>query len=579
MKWSKRSLIELIAAVLMIAVVIVLALLQFRWTGQISRSDQNRLKDVLNSGLRSFNEDFSYDFQRLCETFEVSPVQKEADISAPISRQYAVWANSGPRSSLVSAIYIWKSDSPSVVAVTTDGSQKVAWPSSLQSLRGPLKDRAANLQAELPDRQAEYYPWAFYSYPPALVRPLFQVASEDSSLPMTAKSVGFLIVKLDGDFLKRDYLPGLVDRNFTRLGFDAAIRTAAAPYRALYASTSSFPIATESPDASLVLIGAVSEASRRRGHAPVEPANLATQWELVALHESGSLDQAVGEWRRRNLLISFGLLAILASSLVLVFSLARRAERFAELQMEFVAGISHELCTPLAVINSAVENLADGVVDSPDQTREYVALLRDQGGRLERLLSQVLQFASARFSPSELNLQPLDIAAVVAQSLAGSESLLREADLKIEQQIQPDLPLVNADADAAQKCVENLINNAIKYGGAGGSILMKACLNRLPSQSEVQVVVEDHGIGISPQDQRKIFEPFYRTSEVREGQFRGVGLGLFLVKGMMETMGGSITVFSELGRGTRFVLHFPVAASVDQPKEAPAQSRGTQTVA
>jgi signal transduction histidine kinase len=134
--------------------------------------------------------------------------------------------------------------------------------------------------------------------------------------------------------------------------------------------------------------------------------------------------------------------------------------------------------------------------------------------------------------------------------------MLRDAGFAREREIPPDLPFVRGDADAVHQCVENLIGNAIKYGRAGNWISVRAGL--CPSGSEIQVAVEDRGMGISPKELRKIFEPFYRAQTVREGQFRGVGLGLFLVKQMMESMQGSITVSSEIGRGTRFVLHFPV---------------------
>lgn len=570
MKWSRRSLIELIASVLMIAVVLVLAILQYRWTDEISRSDQNRLKDVLNSSVRSFTEDFAYDFDRLCESFEVPPVQNPSEVGVPIVRQYSKWLSSNSPRSLVAGVYIWRLDSPVLMAISVDRSQNASWPARLQSLRGFLRSQAVDFQPAMPDRQAEDYPWIFFPDTPALIRPLFKVSSDESSLAMTATPIAFLVVELDGDFLKQSYLPGLVDRDFSRLGFDAAIRTASAPYQAIYLSTASFPLATSAPDAAFNLLDSVREVARRRGHPPVLPANEAQQWQLVAQHSSGSLDLAVGDWHRRNLIISFGLLAILAGCLVLVFSLARRAERFAELQMEFVAEISHELCTPLAVIHSAVENLADGVVDSPAQTEEYIGILRDQGGRLERLLNQVLQSASVRFSRSEFDLRPLDIAAIVSQSIAISEPMLRDAGFTLEREIQANLPFVNADAGAVQKCVENLISNAIKYGGANRWISVRAGLGRDPSRCEVQVSVEDKGLGIPAKDLRKVFDPFYRSQLVREGQFRGVGLGLFLVNGMMEAMGGSVTVSSELGRGTRFVLHFPVPASAERPQEVTA---------
>ena len=120
------------------------------------------------------------------------------------------------------------------------------------------------------------------------------------------------------------------------------------------------------------------------------------QWQLVAQHPAGSLEEAVASWRRRNLAISFGLLAVLAGTMVLLFSVARRAERLAKLQMEFVAGVSHELCTPLAVINSAAENIVDGVVEGQEQVREYGTMIREQGRRLERLVDEVLLFVIVR---------------------------------------------------------------------------------------------------------------------------------------------------------------------------------------
>ena len=103
------------------------------------------------------------------------------------------------------------------------------------------------------------------------------------------------------------------------------------------------------------------------------------QWQLVAQHPAGSLEEAVASWRRRNLAISLGLLAILAGSMALIFSGARRSKALARMQMEFVAGVSHELCTPLAVINTAAENLADGVVENAEQMQEYGGLIRRTG--------------------------------------------------------------------------------------------------------------------------------------------------------------------------------------------------------
>ena len=251
------------------------------------------------------------------------------------------------------------------------------------------------------------------------------------------------------------------------------------------------------------------------------------------------------------------------ASLVLVFSVARRAERFARLQMEFVAGVSHELCTPLALISSAVENLADGVVEDRKQNEEYAGILKDQGGRLERLLDQVLLFASGKVERTESELRSVDVGAIVEQSVAISEPMLREAGFKAETMVSDHLPAVKANPEAVSKCLENLISNAIKYGGPTQWVGVQAQAVNGTQKAEVQVSVRDQGRGISPEDLPHIFEPFYRTQEVRDGQIRGVGLGLHLVKRMMEGMGGRVTVTSETNRGTCFVLHFPAVAPED----------------
>jgi two-component system phosphate regulon sensor histidine kinase PhoR len=108
------------------------------------------------------------------------------------------------------------------------------------------------------------------------------------------------------------------------------------------------------------------------------------------------------------------------------------------------------------------------------------------------------------------------------------------------------------------------VNNAVKYAGASRWVAVRARIAPVNSHSEVQISVEDKGIGIPASDLPNIFEPFYRVQSVRDGQIRGVGLGLYLVKRLMEGMGGRVSVSSELGRGTFFTLHFPVGDSAEQ---------------
>jgi signal transduction histidine kinase len=564
MKWTKRSLLELIAVIAMTAVVLTLGILQYKWTGEISEVEQARMEGALDTSVKNFSQEFSYDFDRLCESFEINAQAPGATAESQVLGRYTTWIKTTSRSGFVSGVYIWKwggRQAELLVSLDLDNRrfQEASWPARLEAVHEFAERQAGRSSSPIADLDAVSYSWTFYEETPALIRPIFESSSTATADDANVRAIGLLILELNGSFLRRVYLPELADRHFGQLDFGIGVRSAKPPYQALYLSTTDFPISTTAPDAEVNLFDSVAEEARRRGHPTVQASNLDRQWQLVAQHPSGSLGAAVGSWRKRNLAISLGLLSVLAGSLVLVFSVARRAERFAKLQMEFVAGVSHELCTPLAVINSAVENLADGVVDNPRQIQEYAGILKDQGGRLERLLDQVLLFASGKFERSEYELRPIEIGPIVEQSIATSEPMLRDAGFEVEKAIGNHLPAVIADPQAVSKCLENLISNAIKYADEKHWLGVRAVAVNGNENAELQVSVEDKGMGIPAEDLAHIFEPFYRVQAARDGQIRGVGLGLHLVKRMMEGMSGGISVTSEVGRGTRFVLHFPIA--------------------
>lgn len=569
MRWTRRSLIELGVIVATMTVVSVLAVLQFRWTGEISRTEQQRLKSALATGVRNFTDEFSFDFQQLCARFEVDPEPPAATLEARLARQYESWQRTSTRAGLVAGVDLWRAEGPhgpSLQSLDSSGGRfrEIAWPARLSGLRDLLVQEQQHVPSPIADREAVYYPWTFYEAAPALIRPLFGMFSTAQGVEAQVQPVGFEIVELDSDFLSHEYLRELAERDFAGLGFAVAVRSAKTPYAAIYASDIDMPEAVSAPDATVNLFDAVSEEAKRRGHPILEASALGQQWQLVVQHPSGSVEEAMAAWRRRNLAISFGLLGVLAAGVALIFIVARRAQRLAKLQMQFVAGVSHELCTPLAVINSAAENLQDGVVEDSQQIREYGGMIRDQGRRLERMVDEVLLFAAGKFDRAGIELAPVELAGIVTQSLEIAEPMLRAAGFAVEKEISPDLPVVVADAGAVSKCVENLVSNAVKYAGEKRWLAVRARVAKAEPESEVQISVEDRGIGIPAADLSSIFEPFYRVQSSRDGQIRGVGLGLYLVKRLMEGMGGRVSVSSKLGHGTFFVLHFPIANSAER---------------
>jgi signal transduction histidine kinase len=195
--------------------------------------------------------------------------------------------------------------------------------------------------------------------------------------------------------------------------------------------------------------------------------------------------------------------------------------------------------------------------------QEYGGLIRAQGHRLSRLVDEVLLFTAGQFGLAGYTLEPIEVAPIIAQSLSTSSGNLRDAGFTVSQEIDGRLPPIVADASAVITCIENVVSNAIKYSNSGKCIAIRASVAPAGLKPEVRIGIEDKGVGISSADLAHIFEPFYRVQSARDNQIRGVGLGLYLVKRMMEDMGGRVSVTSELGRGTEVVLHFPVADSAD----------------
>ena len=290
-------------------------------------------------------------------------------------------------------------------------------------------------------------------------------------------------------------------------------------------------------------------------------------WRLAVTHRAGSLEAAVAATRRRNLAINFGILLLLGASVGFIVLSSRRAQRLATQQMEFVAGVSHELRTPLAVICSAAENLADGVIDNRDQIKRYGGLIRDEGRRLTGMVEQVLEFAGAQSGRKNYELRTTDLSQVIEDAVTACHMQLAEGDFKFEKKIAPHLPLINADAAALSRAIQNLLSNAMKYGGDSRWIGLSAEPVKTANGQEIQIGVSDKGLGIAPSEQERVFEPFYRGKEAQAAQIRGNGLGLSLVKHIVAAHGGRVSVESKVGQGSRFILHLPVLAATERPVE------------
>lgn len=291
--------------------------------------------------------------------------------------------------------------------------------------------------------------------------------------------------------------------------------------------------------------------------------------ELRVVAARGSLAREVEAFRWRNVAVSFGALLVLAGGLVIVFASVARSERLARQQMQFVAGVSHELRTPLAVLNSASENLADGIVKTPEQARRYGQVMKREITRLMELVEQTLNFAGIQSGKRTYDRQPTDVQVLLDECLERNAIFLHGENCTPIIEIENNLPLILADARALGSVLDNLLTNAVKYSVGKCNVRLSASVL---ADKELLLAVQDSGRGIALKEQKRIFEPFYRTSEVIDAQIHGNGLGLAIVQHIVKQHGGYVTLESELGKGSTFTVHIPLPKQSDLKQFAELQS-------
>ncbi len=246
----------------------------------------------------------------------------------------------------------------------------------------------------------------------------------------------------------------------------------------------------------------------------------------------------------------------------------------ANFQMEFVASVSHELRTPLAVIRSAADNLADGLVRDPGALSKYGRVLQHQSRSMGDLVEQILLFASTEDRSKRSRLQLIPIEQIMASVTAHCEGLLNRTGVTLDVKVDSGLPPVVGDLAGITQCLVNLIGNAVKYGGEDRLVILRAStypVKNVPPD-EVRISVTDHGMGIDSSEIAQVFDPFYRSPRVHAAQIHGTGLGLSLAKRTAESMGGRLTVSSQLASGSTFTLHLQIAQG-DDVRVAPVNSR------
>jgi signal transduction histidine kinase len=367
------------------------------------------------------------------------------------------------------------------------------------------------------------------------------------------------------DVLLVELLPGHIDTG----AFDIAILTRGRAAAVIYpADAEQARRIARSADASAFLFEPQSvqamrlagpegppEAARGRGRGP---GPVAGRWQIFARHRAGSLEAVVSAARTGNLAVTGGVLLLLMASLAALLRYTRRSQRLAELQMDFVAGVSQELRTPLTVIHTAAYNLRGKLANDPVQVEKYGALIQRESGRLAEMVDEVMQFAGSAAGSIVLEREPVYVESLIEEALESSKAVMDSAGCTVEKAIDPELPPVLGDPSALKRVISNLLSNAAKHGAQGGGWIGVAAAKTGEKGSEaVEIRVADRGPGIPSDEQKQIFDPFFRGRRAVREQVHGSGLGLNLVKRIVEAHGGTIRIGSVPGKLTEFAVRLP----------------------
>lgn len=263
----------------------------------------------------------------------------------------------------------------------------------------------------------------------------------------------------------------------------------------------------------------------------------------------------------RNLSVLGAAVILLLGTLGFMFFTAQRERELALRQAGFLANVTHELKTPLAVMQAAGENLADGRVRDTRRLQSYGEHIYNESLRLREMIDKLLDAAKTDAGLASAKAKPHKIDELVDAYLAENREYIEAKNFTIDYRVDDDIPFVMIDESHFSTVFSNLVENALKYSTDD----LYLGLHVRHTDQKVQLHVIDHGIGIPKKSIKHVFEKFYRVDDSMTSQTKGHGLGLSIVKNLVELNGGEITIKSQAGMGTQFVLTFPAALQNEPP--------------
>jgi signal transduction histidine kinase len=282
----------------------------------------------------------------------------------------------------------------------------------------------------------------------------------------------------------------------------------------------------------------------------------------LAIKLRGTTLAAIGErFARISFLTLAALSLVLAGGIALTYRNVTKEMALARLKSDFVSNVSHELRTPLSLIRLYAETLEMGRLTSPEKYQEYYRIIRKESERLTALINNILDFSRIEAGRKEYDFRETDMRELVHATLDSYRYQIEQNGFQFEEKID-EVPPLRVDREAMARSLLNLVNNALKYSQDRKFI----GVNLYRDNGSVKLEVVDQGIGIPHQEQQKIFEKFYRVGDPLVHNTKGSGLGLSLVRHIVQAHGGDVSVDSAPGQGSKFTIALPVKSAPLQPR-------------
>jgi signal transduction histidine kinase len=251
---------------------------------------------------------------------------------------------------------------------------------------------------------------------------------------------------------------------------------------------------------------------------------------------------------------------ILVFGLILTIRAVSHELELAKMKSDFVSTISHEFKSPLTSLRQIAEMLQSGRVPSEERRQQYYDVLLEQSERLSLLTDNILNLAKIEEGRKEFAFEKTDIGALLREVVSSIQDRVRHEGFHIELKIEDPLPVITADRAAITQAIANLIDNAIKYSGESRKVIVSS----FREGPNLTIAVKDFGIGIKRDEVDRVFERFYRGGDELTRTVKGSGLGLTLVREIVEAHQGKVDVESELGEGSLFSIRFPISQREDK---------------